>query len=173
MLASRVAVCVHSCDDSTLLRFGHRVTELPPGVAHLTLAHCHLDALMLPAGLQLHSLHLKCSNLPRMARRISRGPLSLLTWLEKAQPQAAVRMFGMELAQDALSMEQYAKRLSELATCSVDMWMCTLYNPDNSESTDSVTDVARHMEQHYGRRVTVKYTRGEKCCRIERVGEVH
>ena len=81
-------------------------------------------------------------------------------------------MSGTGLTLGMLSMEQYAERLSELATGSISLSDCRLHGPDASLSTHSVADVARYMGQYYARRVTVTCTENKKCCTIERVGKV-
>ena len=55
-------------------------------MAHLKLSHCDVEGLVVPAGLQLRSLHLESCNYQRVpvppARAIS-AFVSLLDWLEE------------------------------------------------------------------------------------------
>ena len=151
------------------------MTELPPSLAHLELTCCNLEGLVLPAGLQLRSLLLEYCNRPKAIplqhRLLSslfggaedepeeqiRAPIRLLDWLEKTQPQATVQVSVGVLTLGALSMEQYALRLSELATRSINLEGCTLQGHDGRLSThSSVADMADYMEQHTGRRVAVQ-----------------
>lgn len=157
----------------------HRVTELPPSVAHLKMSSCHVEGLVLPAGRQLRSLHLEhCNPRPKGtapgASDALRVPINLLDWLESTQPGATVQMSHVVLTLGSLSMEQTAKRLSELATCSISIMHCPLrgHDPAGCFTTHGVANVFRYVEQHFGRRVTVTCDWGDNLCTIVRLGRV-
>ena len=165
-------LCNYIC---TVLFWCRRVTELPPSVAHLNLRECNMEELQLPAGRQLRSLRLESCNPGHrgatFAQQSGRAPLNLLDWLEKAEPQAAVHVSDAQLTLGTLSMERHAKRLSEVAPCSVDIEACTLHRRDGCLSMHSVADIARYMGRHFGRRVAVTCRASKNSCRIVRVDE--
>ena len=133
--------------------YAYRVTELPPGVAHLKLSYCSVESIVLPTGRQLRSLHLESRGNSRAEPTCV--PINFLGWLEKTLPQATVQMDHVELSLGALSMEETAKKLSELATYSINLQCCTLLRHNGCPSTHSVADLAHHMGQHFGKAVTV------------------
>ena len=105
-----------------------------------------------------------------IAQQTGRAPIDLLDWLEKAQPQATVQVSDTQLTLGTLSLEQYAKRLSEVAPCSVDMQACTLHRRYGCLRMHSVADMARHMVQ-FGRRLNVTCPASSAdSCLIVRVG---
>ena len=76
---------------------------------------------MLPAGLQLCSLHLEFCNMIRGCQcpLHARSPPTLACstgWKKGTAPGRAVQVSSIGLTLGRLSMEQYAKRLSQLAT---------------------------------------------------------
>ena len=75
-----------------------RVTQLPPGITHLHLTHCHVGGAELPGGCRLRSLQLhSCfSGHAGSTHQASRAPMiDLLEWLEAAQ-DAGKRAGGTE-----------------------------------------------------------------------------
>ena len=148
---------------------GDRVPELPPSVAHLTLRTCCLDGLHPPAGRQLCSLSLE--KVVREYRGfLSAQPINLLDWLEKVLPQAAVEVSDTQLTLGTLSMQRYARRLSAVAPCSIDIKHCTLHMRDGRPSKHSLADMARYLGLQSSRRVAVDCSVCEDSCRIVRVG---
>lgn len=146
---------------------------MPPNVAHLALDACQLECRVLPAGRQLRSLQVLFweRGVATPWEQIA-VPFNLLDWLEKTLHQATVKVFNAQLTLGTLSMERYAERLSEVATCSIiTLEECTLRTCDGCLSTHSVADMARHMGQHLGGRVTVTCTASKNSCKIVRVGD--
>ena len=126
---------------------------------------------MLPAGRQLRGLHLEhCDPSVGHAMEPVCAPINLLNWLEKTQPQATVQISHVQLALGSLSMKEAAKRLSQLATCSITFQHCPLLGHDGCLSKHGVADLALYMEQHIGRRVMVTYDWDDNRCKIVRVG---
>lgn len=155
-----VLIRIHCCH--TLV---NRVTELPPSVAHLTLKECILAGVQLPAARQLCSLSLMAiddgddddldDNSDDDRGATPKRFLDLLEWLERAQPQATVRVSHARLTLGTLSMERYARRLVALAPRSTALTGCTLYSGDGRRSAHSVAEVARYVGRQYSRRFAV------------------
>ena len=146
-------------------------------MAHLSLRECNVEGLQLPARRQLRSLRLESCNPGHSgatcAQQSGRAPINLLDWLEKAEPQATVQVSDAQLMLGTLSMERYAKRLSRAAPHSVDIDACTLHTGDGSSSMRSVADMARFMQEHFGRRVAVTCPASSTTsCLIVRLGAV-
>ena len=142
---------------------------------HLVLRVCDVEGLALPAARQLRSLRLETCNPGHrgatFAQQNGRAHIDLLDWLAAAQPQAEVHVSDAQLTLGMLSMERYAKRLSEAAPRSVDIQACTLHRRDGCLSMHSVADMARYAGRHFGRRVAVACQESKNSCRIVRVDE--
>ena len=158
-----------------MLSLSTRVTELPPSVEHLDLRVCDVDGLVLLVERQLSSLRLENCNPGHrgatFAQQSGRAPINLLDWLAAAQPRAAVHVSDAQLTLGTLSMERYARKLSEAATHSLDIQTCTLHRRDGCLSMHSVADMARYMGRHFGRRVAVTCPASKNSCHIVRVDE--
>ena len=102
----------------------------------------------------------------------SRAPINLLDWLAAAQPQASVQVSDAQLTLGTLSMECYAKRLSEVAPASVAIEACTLHRRDGCLSMHSVADMAWYTGRLFGRRVAVTWSAFMNSCLIVRVDEL-
>ena len=147
-------------------------------MAHLNLGECNVEGVMLPAGRQLRSLRLESCNPGHRGattvQQTDRAPINLLDWLEKAEPQAIVQVCNVQLTLGTLSMDRYAKRLGEVAPCSVNIQDCTLHASDGRLSVHSVAYVARHMGQHFSKRLAVTWPASStNSCLIKDVGAVH